>query len=304
MSMSLKQLRPDGPIFLHKKRHSKRTFALFSDKSTQTKADTRKRSNVWEDPSLPVKIPKTVVSPETVKSAIKLDLPGQQQMSVTFIPNQGSTPSTVDHQGTVDVSHLQGVLSNFMTNNTSGTLPTEVEEAVAGLNNGAVEPALGSGGDIVQSAVDSLNLADIEDSALQEKGNEEADGEDEDEDETPDKGPTSAKSENVQVDGLLYDGMQFLHTYTQENCTRWSCAEKGCRASINTTPLPNKYTVESLVTPTVLCATPHDISIHREGIHKVKEEDMRKVNGFVGIGKSCNCEHYIPLTFDRRPMAT
>ena len=115
-------------MFLRKKRHSKCIFALFSDKSTQTKADSRKRSNVWDDPSL-VKIPKTVVSPETVKSSTKLDLPGQQQMSVTFIPNQGSSSSTVDHQGTVDVSHLQGVLSNFMTNNTTGTLPTEVEEA-------------------------------------------------------------------------------------------------------------------------------------------------------------------------------
>ena len=252
-------------------------FPLCSDKSTQTKADTRKRTNTLED-SLPVKFPKTVVSPETVKSTTKLDLPGQQQMSVTFIPSQDGTNATVDHQSTVDVSHLQGVF-------TSGTLPTEVDDAVADLDNSVVETALGNGGDIVQTAAHSLNLADIEDSVLEEKGNEETNEEGVDEDEPPDKGPTSAKSENVQVDGLLYDGMQFLHTYTQQNCTRWSCAEKGCRASINTTPLPNKYTVESLVTPTVLCATPHDISIHREGIHKVKEEDMRKVNGFVGIGK-------------------
>ena len=270
-------------FFVRKKFIQTCTFPLCSDKSTQTKAGARKRPNTLDD-SLPVKLPKTVVSPETVKSTTKLDLPGQQQMSVTFIPNQDSTSAAVGHQNTVDVSHLQGVLSNFMTNSTSGTLPTEDDEAVSGLDNGVVGTAFGNGGDIVQTAADSLNLADIEDSVLEERGNEETNEEGVDEDEIPDKGPTSAKSENVQVDGLLYDGMQFLHTYTQENCTRWSCAEKGCRASINTTPLPNKYTVESLVTPTVLCATPHDINIHREGIHKVKGEDMRKVNGFVGIG--------------------
>ena len=242
--------------------------------------DGRKRPNTWEDSS-PIKRPKTVVSPETVKSTTKLDLPGQQQTSVTFIPNQENTE---EHQSTVDVSQLQGVLSTFIANNTNEPLSTEVEEAVAGLDSSVVEHSLDSGGDIVRTAVDSLNLTGIGDTVMEGKENEEV-NEDDDEGASADAGPTSAKSEDVQVDGLLYDGMQFIHTYTQENCTRWSCAEKGCRASINTTPLPNKYTVESLVTPTVQCATPHDVTCHREGIHKVKDEDMRKVSGFVGIGK-------------------
>ncbi len=82
--------------------------------------------------------------------------------------------------------------------------------------------------------------------------------------------------------------MPFVLSYTQHNCSRWLCAEKGCRASVNTTPLPKEYTVATLATPKVLCASPHDIKCHLEGKHKVKEDDMRKVNGFVGIGKFCD----------------
>ena len=231
-----------------------------------------------------------------MKTNTKVELPGKKQLSVTFIPNSENQSANPGLQTTVDVSQLQGVLSNFMSSSgtqltstvvTNGALPSEITEAVASLGTGVGEqPHEVTDGNIMQTAVDSLNLTDMDDNVMDQTENDDNDNDEEnDEEESQNKGPTSAKSETVKVDGLLYDGMQFLLTYTQENSSRWSCAEKGCRASVNTTPLPNKYTVESLVTPTVLCATPHDISCHREGINKVKEEDMRKVNGFVGIGK-------------------